>query len=601
MKRLKAIVALMIAVMMVAPNLSFAANHREAPITALDRLADITDYFSFVSYDDPSKVTFLLNVDPLLEPSNGPNYFPFDPNILYEIKIDNNQDAIEDITFQFRFQTEIRLPPQIPRRIAEGIYTSPFGQDNGRNAPPGGPAGAPPGTPIVPPAVTALDGPGSEGLILRQSYSVAMVRGNRGNDGRGDNNGSGNDNGDDDAGDDDDRGGDNRRRTDLTGGRRLIALPSNVGPRTMPTYEAPGGLFQQGINDLGNGVRVFAGTVDDPFWIDLGAAFDTGNLRGTGLVLSPGVDGDDFTNINPEDVAGYNVNVIAIEAPIAMLTRTGRREPATSPAATIGSWGTTSRQQVTIRRTSDSNGNGSGNGNENSNNHGFGNGNQGLTFEDASRFQNQRTNGQFRQVARMANALTNELFVGIGFKDVFSVSEPVNDFRFSRFFFDPYLARQLNAQVPLIRVPDPPRNDLRPLYQYLPPIAAPGTPPGPIADLLRLNTGVLPTPPGQRSRLGLVGNGPRRDQAGYPNGRRVQDDVTDITLRLTAGVFNPAFNIPPNNILGDAVNVNDTPQFETFPYVWFAHDGRNSRHIDPGEPGCTKGQVPPCTPPDENP
>jgi len=577
--------AFALTVMMLAPAGGFAANHREAPITALDRVADVTDYFSFVSYDDPSKVTFLLNVDPLLEPSNGPTYFPFDPNILYEIKIDNNQDAVEDVTFQFRFQTEIRLPPQIPRRIAEGMYSSPFGQQDGRNAPPGGPAGAPPGTQIVPPAVTALDGPGSDGLILRQTYSVAMVRGSRGNGNDGNNNG-----------DDDDKGGDNRRRNDLTGGRKLIALPSNVGPRTMPDYPS---LFRQGINDLGNGVRVFAGTVDDPFWIDLGAAFDTGNLRSAGLAIGTGVDSDDFNNVNADDVAGYNVNVIAIEVPITMLTRTGRREPATSPAATIGSWGTTSRQQVTIRRTFNSNGNGNDKGNNNGNE--MGNGTQGLTFEEASRFQSQSTNGQFRQVARMANALTNELFTGIGFKDVFSVSQPKDDARFSRFFFDPYLARQLNAQVPVIRVPDPPRNDLRPLYQYLPPIAAPGTPPGPIADLMRLNTGVPPTPIAARSRLGLVGNGPRRDPAGYPNGRRVTDDVTDITFRLTAGVFNPAFNIPPNNLLGDAVNVNDTPQFETFPYVWFAHDGRNSRHIDPGEPGCTMSNGAPCTPPDQGP
>ncbi|MEJ7713593.1 MAG: DUF4331 domain-containing protein [Pyrinomonadaceae bacterium] len=370
---------------------------------------------------------------------------------------------------------------------------------------------------------------------------------------------------------------DNLNATDLTGGRRLIAVPSNVGPRTMPTYEAPGGLFQQGIYDLGNGVRVFAGTADDPFWIDLGAAFDTLNLRSAGIVLGPGVDGDDFTNINAEDVAGYNVNVIAIEVPIAMLTRTGRQEPATSPAATIGSWGTTSRQTMTIRRP------------------------PGTPVSNGTRPNPFAVGGGFRQVQRMANALTNELFVGNGFKDSFSVSEPRNDLRFSRFFFDPYLARQINAQVPVVRVPDPPRTDLRPLYQYLPPIAAPGTPLGPIADLLRLNTGVPPTPPGARSRLGLVGNGPRRDQAGYPNGRRVHDDVTDITVRLTAGVFNPAFNIPPNNILGDGVNTNDTPQFETFPYVWFAHDGRNSRHIDPGEPGCTQGQGAPCTPPDENP
>ena len=556
MKRLKALAAAAMAAVLVAPPISFAANHREAPITALDRLADITDYFSFVSYDDPSKVTFLLNVDPLLEPSNGPNYFPFDPNILYEVKIDNDHDAIEDIKFQFRFRTDFRLPPQLPRQIAEGIYTGPIGQDQGRNAPPGGPAGAAPGTPIVPNAITTLDGPGSEGLTIRQTYSVAMVRG-----------------GDDD--DDDDR-------DDLTDGRRLVAVPSNVGPRTMPNYEAPGGLFQQGVYDLGDGIRVFAGTADDPFWIDLGAAFDTANLRSGGLVLGPGVDGDDNTNINSEDVAGFNVNVIAIEVPIAMLTRTNRREPATSPAATIGSWGTTSRQTMTIRRPTPS------------------------PVTNGQRPNPFATSGEFRQVQRMANALTNELFVGNGFKDSFSVSEPRNDARFSRFFFDPYLARQVNAQVPAIQVPDPPRTDLRPLYQYLPPVAAPGTPPGPVADLLRLNTGVPPTPAAIRSRLGLVGNGPRRDQAGYPNGRRVHDDVTDITLRLTVGVFNPAFNRPPNNILGDGVNVNDTPQFETFPYVWFSHDGRNSRHIDPGEPNCSRGNTPgiisnPCTPPDDNP
>ena len=199
----------------------------------------------------------------------------------------------------------------------------------------------------------------------------------------------------------------------------------------------------------------------------------------------------------------------------------------------------------------------------------------------------------FAKYVELANAGAR----GNGFKDVFSVSEPVDDIRFARFPLDPYLARQINAIFPIVMVPSPPRNDLRPLFQYLPPIAAPGTPPGPFADLLRLNTGVPPTPIAARSRLGLVGLGPRRDPAGYPNGRRVTDDVLDIIARLTAGVFNPAFNRPPNNLLGDGVNVNDRPQFETFPYLWFSHDGRNSRHIDPGEPGCTMGQGAPCPPP----
>ncbi|MEO6235736.1 MAG: DUF4331 domain-containing protein, partial [Vicinamibacterales bacterium] len=478
-----------------------------------------------------------------------------------EIKVDNNHDAVEDVTFQFRFQTEIRLPAGIPTRIAEGIYTTPVGIAGGRSAPPGGPAGAAPGMPIIPNAVTSLDGPGSEGITIRQTYRVSMVRGGP----------TGNDR-------NEDRG--NGRAMDLTN-QRLIALPSNNGPRTIPDYPS---LFQQAIYDLGNGIRVYAGTSDDPFYIDLGAAFDSLNLRETAGVLGPGQDGNDFVNTASDDVSGFNVNVIAIEVPIALLTSTGRQEPATSAAATIGTWGTTSRPQITIRRTS-LRGN-----DENSRD------TRTPTFAEASGFTGLTTSGPYRQVQRMGNALINELIIGNGFKDLFSVSEPKDDARFARFALDPYIARQINATF-LVRVPDPPRNDLRPLLQYLPPVAAPGTPPGPVADLLRLNTGVPPTPIGARSRLGLAGVGPRRDPAGYPNGRRLNDDVTDITVRLVAGVFNPAFNLPPNNALGDAVNVNDRPLFESFPYVYYSHDGRNSRHIDPGEPGCTMGVGAPCPPP----
>src|SRR5262252_476642 len=138
-----------------APVPFYAASHREAPLTALDHPADITDFFAFVSYDDPSKVTFLLNVDPLLEPANGPNYFPFDPDVLYTIKIDNNYDAVEDISFEFRFTTEIRAP---------GVFTGFVGAGSGIGG-------------VVPPAITALDGAGSAGLSLRQHYTVTMVRG----------------------------------------------------------------------------------------------------------------------------------------------------------------------------------------------------------------------------------------------------------------------------------------------------------------------------------------------------------------------------------------------------------------------------------------
>jgi hypothetical protein len=105
MNKLKLMAAFAMVLFVLVPSSLFASSHREAPITALDRTADITDWYSFVSYDRPNRVTMILNVDPFLEPSNGPNYFPFDPNVLYEMRVDNNQDGVEDVVFQFRFTT----------------------------------------------------------------------------------------------------------------------------------------------------------------------------------------------------------------------------------------------------------------------------------------------------------------------------------------------------------------------------------------------------------------------------------------------------------------------------------------------------------------
>jgi len=511
----KSVLCVLLAAALAAPPAGFGASHREAPITALDHKADITDFFAFVSYDDATKVTFLLNVDPLLEPGNGPNYFPFDDTIQYAIRIDNNNDAVEDVYFLFQFQTEVRAP---------NVFTSFVGAGTGINAPANSPAPVPPGTPIVPPAVTALDGSGSEGLNLRQRFTVTMVK--------------------------------NGVATPLANqtGAPLFAVPSNVGPRTMPNYPA---LAAQGIYSLGNGIRVFAGTVDDPFYIDLGAAFDSLNFRAGagGGVLTAAQDADDHTNTAPDFVSGYNVNTIAIEVPVTMLTRTGTVVAATDPAATIGAWGTTARPRTLVRRS---------------------------PLPAA-------TSGSFAQVQRMGNPLINELIIGTGYKDYWSMTEPKDDAQFANFDLDPLLARVFNA-VYGINVPTPPRTDLLPLVTYAPPIAAPGTPAGPVADLLRLNTGVAPTPTGSRRRLGLLAG----DPAGFPNGRRVSDDVTDISARAVAGVLNPAFNVAPNNRIGDGTNTNDVPYQETFPYVGFAQSGRDRRHTDPGEAGCTMNGGSPC-------
>jgi len=509
LKFFKKTLALAVSLTLAAPTALFGANHREAPITALDTKADITDFFAFVSYDHPDRVTFILDVDPFLNPSNGPNYFPFDPNILYEVKVDNTFDAKADITFQFRFNTEYQLP---------NVFTGYVGAGNGLNAPANSPAPVAPGTPIVPPAITSLTGPGSEGLNIVQTYSVTMIK--------------------------------NGRATDLGAGQKLIALPTNVGPRTMPDYAA---LAQQAIYELPNSIRVFAGTVDDPFYIDLGAAFDSLNGRTTGtpaggpptlpLVLTSAQDASTANNA-PDAVSGFNVNSIAIEVPITLLTQDGSLHKANDPKATIGAWGTTSRPQATVRRSP-------------------------LPALSA---------GPFRQVQRMGNPLINELLVGTGFKDRFSMDQPVNDSQFANFFLDPLPVRVINA-IYGIPIPPPPRTDLLPLVTYAPPIAAPGTPAGPVADLLRLNTGVPPTPVDQQSRLGVLGG----DPAGFPNGRRPVDDVTDVFLRVGAGVLIPAFNKAPYNLLGDGVNSNDEALSGTFPFLGLAWDGRDSRHRDPGE------------------
>src|SRR5215472_18831030 len=181
-----------------------ASNHREAPLIALDPAADNTDVYAFVSYDVANlarapasrRVTFIENVIPGQNPSDGPNYFNFDDEVRYAINIDNDRDGkADDIVYEFRFKTENRPV------VAAGDLTSPLPYL---------------GNPHIPIAalegITALDGPGSEGLTRRQTYSVTEIR--------------------------------SGKPTELFKGRTLVAVPSNVGPATMPDYPA---LAAQGI------------------------------------------------------------------------------------------------------------------------------------------------------------------------------------------------------------------------------------------------------------------------------------------------------------------------------------------------------------------
>ncbi len=331
------------------------------------------------------------------------------------------------------------------------------------------------------------------------------------------------------------------RRVDSSTGRRGRLLgsgfrtpPANIGPRVTPNYEQ--NLGAPAVYGLPGGGKVFAGQRDEYFYIDLGV-FDALNLRSVGM--TGGID----------TTKGYNVSTIAIEVPIQDLTRT-RTIPAgpTSPDAVIGVWSTASRRTVQV------------------------------IGSDGSR----NTAGAWQQISRLGNPLVNEVVIPLNLKDAFNSLSPEFDAVAAPFVLDPELARLLSA-VFGITVPPPPRNDLVAIFATGIPVNEVTGPnyttflsDGQPHEYLRLNVAIPITPIGSINRLGLLGG----DVAGFPNGRRVHDDVTDIALRAVAGgtPFTPATNVPPNNQLGDGVSMNpEGPLLTRFPYLLPPNAGNTPR------------------------
>jgi uncharacterized protein DUF4331 len=421
-----------------------ASSHREAPLISQDPLADNTDVYAFVSPNRPDRVTLIANFIPLEAPYGGPNFFKFDDNVLYEIMVDNDGDAVEDVTYQFRFRTDVRNPNTF-------LYNT--------------------GT------ITSLDSPA---FNVRQFYSVTQINGPR------------------------------RRGPGAVLADNLPTPPVNVGFQSTPNYDA---LAAAAIRQLPNGIQVFAGQRDDPFFVDLNV-FD--------LLAVPPAD----TN-NSDSVAGFNVHTIAIEVPITELTSNGLRPSSPSDSnAVIGIWSTTSRPSVTNR----------GNGQEKHNSH-------------------------FVQVSRLGQPLVNEVVIPRGVKDVFNSLEPTGDAAALSFVTDPEVPRLLAALFG-IQSPPAPRNDL--VTIFLTGIPGLNQPPNVRpSEMLRLNVAIQPSP--NPNPLGVVGG----DLAGFPNGRRLGDDVVDIALRVMAGAtpLTPGFNTGINAQLGDGVSGNDKPFLTTFPFV----------------------------------
>ena len=467
-----------------APQVTDAASHREAPLISLDPSADITDFFMFRSYEtgNSDKVVLVMNVIPGEEPSSGPNYFLFDPNVLYSFNVDNNMDGkADDVSIEFRFSTEIRgLVNQFDLFLG---YV--------------GCAAAPP-CPLPP--ITALDGPGSEGLGLRQHYTVTMVK--------------------------------SGHREQIASG--LIAVPSNVGPRTMPSYDA---LAAQGVYTLSSGGRVFAGQRDDPFYIDLGAVFDTLNLRRSLPLETAAEDAND--NVNPfgrDMLSGFNVNTIAIELPSAMLTKDGLSIGTTS-GSKLGAYASTSRRKervfVEVRKGEP---------------------------RDPDLQKNQ---GPWIQVQRLANPLINETIIGTEDKDEWNAREPEEESVFLDYYQNPRLAlaMQLVFGVPAATTG---RDDLADLLlRYQPTDER-------LSELLRIDLNTSPTPLAAQRRMGPLAT--PADPAAWPNGRRPKDDVTDIAIRVVGGANYLAARA------ADGVNTNDKALIGTFPFLASPHDGRNRIH-----------------------
>lgn len=317
----------------------------------------------------------------------------------------------------------------------------------------------------------------------------------------------------------------------------LLTPPNNIGERTTPNYETA--LAQTAIYPLPNGGRVFAGQRDEGFYIDVGGVFDTLKLKSIGA--TNGVD----------STAGFNVNTIAIEVPIQELTRSGAVPGSpTASDAVIGVWSTSRRQKITVLRSS--------------------------AFDDDKT--DPLTLGPYQQVSRLGSPLVNELIIPVKLKDRFNASSPAGDAQFAQFVTNPQLATLLSA-VFGITIPAAPRNDLVAIFATGIPVNAVTGPnfttflsDGQPHEMLRLNVAIAPS--ANPSRLGLLGG----DVAGFPNGRRVFDDVVDISLRAVAGgtPFTPATNISPNNTIGDGVANNDVPFLTRFPYLGTPQSGNST-------------------------
>src|SRR5262245_54824714 len=238
---LTAVIALLVAAPFIFQFTSVSASsHREAPLISQDPLADNTDLYAFVSPDRPDTVTIIANYIPMETPASGPGFWSFDPNVLYNIYVDNDGDGIPNMTFEFRFKNTV---------ANENTFLSHLGNPGlGDDGTVGGDA-----------IIRSLKDPDYN---TKQTYTVSLR----------------------DTGRSTPFGPFGRRA--VVFGMDLVGRPFNIGPGATPNYERD--LASKAVYDLPGGIKVFAGERDDPFFIDLGAIFDRLELRPLGVFGDPG-------------------------------------------------------------------------------------------------------------------------------------------------------------------------------------------------------------------------------------------------------------------------------------------------------------------------
>jgi hypothetical protein len=499
------IVALLVGL---APAASLASSHREAPLISKDAFADNTDTYVFIPQGSTDRIVLAASWIPFEGPEGGPNYWEWDDNVLYDINVDNDGDAVADVVYTLSSSVEVGNPSTF-------LYNT-------------GP-------------ITSLD---DSDWNRRQRYTVTETF----------------------------AGETPRVLVD-----DQLAAPNNIGGKSTPDYAA---LVEEAIYtyaDPGNGdmIKVFGGQTDDAFYVDL-QVFDLLTLRGQ----KPPVGYKGPNNRPVDSLSGFNVHSLIIELPIDRLVEGD---------TVLGVWATSRRPSMTVL------------------------GGGGLS-----------TSGDPVQVSRLGMPLVNEVVLPMGLKDTFNAIAPSADLGayslLQQSVEDPEIGTLLCALygVPLPGdsdddchteftpgTPRTGRGDIFDVFLRGMVLAAPftiNTAGGPVtlpagfnvnrptgvvpAEMIRINTAISgglcsPTP----SRLGVLGG----DACGFPNGRRLMDDVVEIELLAVAGAAYPVldgtdttftFNPALIGVLTDRVDQNDLPFRDTFPYMANAQSGQTHFHVN---------------------